>query len=675
MASKNSLLNVVDLPPFGQLRSEDVVPAVESLTATARAKIDELVLLDSPTFESLILPLEELDHRMMRVWSPVSHLQMVESDPDWRAAHQAAIPILTDFATETGQREDLYTVIRQAAESESVKSDPIKLRLVDNRLREFRKAGVTLGGAEKDRFREVMTELANATTQFSQNVQDATDAWSWHSTDADAVAGLPASVIEAAKRRAADEQKDGYLLKLDMPTYQAVMSLADSADLRQSFYEAWSTRASDQGPLAGQFDNGPLIAQILSLRHEAAQLVGFDHYADYALDGRMARDADTVLTFLNDLAERSLPRARKELDELQSYAGRNLDHWDLTYYAEKLKESRFAVSEETLKPYFPTERVVAGLFEMAESLYQIRITAREAVDTWHKSVTFFDVSTTDGQAIGGFYADLFAREGKRAGAWIDECIVRNGLEQTTELPVGYLVCNFSEGSDSHASELGHYEVVTLFHEFGHMLHHLLTRIDFPTIAGINGVPWDAVELPSQFMENFAWEYDVLVQLSAHRETGQPIDKGLYDKLTASRQFNAALAMMRQLEFALFDFRLHAEFDASDTKIVPRILSEVRQRTNLLEVPDWNRFANSFSHIFAGGYAAGYYSYKWAEVLAADAYTALDNKAGQIDVATAARFRTSILEIGGSRDILDAFVDFRGREPSLEPLLRVAGIAA
>ncbi|MEO0996171.1 MAG: M3 family metallopeptidase, partial [Pseudomonadota bacterium] len=632
----NSLLTDAELPPFGRLNPADVTPAIRQLLDDNRNAIAALLAGDTADFEGLVEPLEELDHRLRKVWSPVSHLRMVTNDPAWRQAHAEALPLITDYSTELAQNEVLYQRLTALLDKRGDTLSADRRRLVEHSLREFRKAGVGLADADKARFRTLMSELAGLTTRFAQNIQDATDAWSYRTDNRAALAGLPEAVIA----RAADGN-DGYRLGLDMPTYHAVITHADDPALRRRFYEAWVTRASDQGPNAGEFDNRALMEDILARRHEASRLVGYANYADYALDGRMAKSAPEVVGFLADLAVRSKDSAARELADLERHAGRALEVWDVAYFAEKLRESRFGISDESLRPYFPAPAVVAGLFALAQSLYGIRLTRRDGVAVWHEAVEYFDVVDRDDTVIGGFYADLYAREGKQGGAWMDECVVRKSIGGETKNPIGYLVCNFTPPAGSRPSELTHSEVVTLFHEFGHMLHHLLTRVAYPSIAGINGVPWDAVELPSQFMENFAWDHQVIRMISSHVDTGAPLPDDDFERLTSSRRFNAAMAMLRQLEFASFDFRLHAEYEPGSDGTPERILDEVRADVALKPVPEWNRFANSFAHIFAGGYAAGYYSYKWAEVLAADAFTAFDLSAG-LDADMAGRFRRSIL---------------------------------
>ncbi|MEM1263522.1 MAG: M3 family metallopeptidase [Pseudomonadota bacterium] len=668
----NTFLAAAELPPFGQLQADDVVPGLHELLAHNRAAIDTLVAQPTYTFGNLIEPLEELSHTLQRRWSPVAHLQMVSSSRAWREAHAEAIGALADYATEVGQHEGLHKAVQQLRNEIDDENSP-EARLLELQLREFRKAGVALGTKDKARFRAIMAELATLTTRFSQNVQDATDSWHFHTSSRADLAGLPDGFVDQASDRAQQHDQTGYRLELDMPTYQQVSTHADNEALRRTFYEAWVTRASDQGPTGVRFDNRGLIQEILALRHEAATLVGYTNYAEFALDGRMAESTGEVMRFLNDLADRSLAPARVELNRLEERAGRRLAPWDLGYYAEKVRQQRLNISQQELRQFFPVDAVLDGMFSLVDDLYGLKIVAREGIAVWDDSVVFYDVIDPHGERLGSFYADLYARTGKRSGAWIDECVVRKTFGAQPSLPVGYLVCNFTQPDGDSPSTLTHDEVVTLFHEFGHMLHHVLTRISYPSIAGINGVPWDAVELPSQFMENFAWDTRVLALITRHVDTGQPIDDDMITRLQASRQFNAGLAMLRQLEFALFDFRLHREFDPARAEQLETILAEVRGLVGLVDVPSWNRFPNSFGHIFAGGYAAGYYSYKWAEVLAADAYLALET-AGGIDRAMAKRFRESILEVGGSRDILSAFVEFRGREPQPDALLSISGLA-
>jgi len=668
----NPLLDTSSLPRFTEISPEHVMPALSELISAHRQKLDDL--LDStpqPKFDSLVAPLEEMDHELSRVWSPVSHLQGVLGSSEWRDAYNKALPLLTEYATELSQNSRLQQAYAAVDETLAAAEGSSKKSVVEQALRDFRLAGVDLPDAEKTRFREIMQELAATQAAFEHHVQDASDAWSLHIEDERDLVGLPTQTIERAAAEARKRDRQGMLLTLDYPTFDAVMRHADKPKLREQMYRAWVTRGSDQGEKP-EWDNSELIESIMALRHEAAQLVGFDSYADYSLATKMADSIDEVTGFLRELAARSRPSAEKELSQLSEFAQQALAPWDTSYWLEKYKQKKYSISNEELRSYFPAQTAVDGLFALAERLYGIRLEAQDDIASWHKDVRYYNVQDENGALIGGFYTDLHARSGKRTGAWVDECVSRKNLDGHATLPVGYLVCNFPPFDELGRSLLTHDDVVTLFHEFGHMLHHLLTRIDYPSISGINGVAWDAVELPSQFMENFAWNFEVLEKCSGHIETGAPLEKQMFDKLENSRNAGAALGMMRQLEFALFDFRLHAEYDPALGSRVLEIHKEVRDEVALLEHPDFNRMSHSFSHIFAGGYAAGYYSYKWAEVLAADAFGAFE-EAGVFDQETARRFRAEILEVGGSRDIMDAYIAFRGRRPEIGALLAQSGI--
>jgi oligopeptidase A len=672
-AMTNPLLSDQPLPPFGAIEAAHVEPAVRELLAENRASIAALLDAGADGWDSLVAPIERMHHRLARAWSPVSHLNGVMNSEALRAAYNACLPLLTAYHTELGQNEQLCAAYQRVADREGAALAPEQRKVVENALRDFRLAGVSLPPERKQRFGAVMERLATAQAKFDENVLDATHAWSRHVTDAAELEGLPANAIERARAAAAAAGQDGWLLALDAPTYQAVLSHAVSEPLRRELYEAWVTRASDRGPHAGQWDNGPLMAEILALRHEAANLVGFANFAEYSLATKMARDPAEVLEFLLELARVSKPAAGREFAELERFAGRPLASWDVAFYSERMRKERLQVSEEALRPYFPLPRVLAGLFTVVHRLYGVRIVANPSVETYHPDVRFFDVLDRDDTPRGGFFLDLYARPKKRGGAWMDECVGRIRLAGTSALPIAYLVCNFSPPSGDQPSLLTHSEVLTLFHEFGHGLHHLLTRVDVPSVAGINGVPWDAVELPSQFMENFAWRDEVLPLVSAHVETGEALPHDLLARLQASRTFQAGMQTVRQLEFALFDFKLHAGYAPAAPRIA-ETLAEVREAVSVLRPPEFNRFPHSFQHVFSGGYAAGYYSYKWAEVLSADAFGAFEEH-GVFDTATAHRFLTAILERGGSRDAMEAFVEFRGRKPEIEPLLRQMGLAA
>jgi len=668
----NPLLDTSELPRFGEIVPNDVLPALKKLIAEHRGKL--AALLDDPIpqdFDTLVTPLEEMNHELNRVWSPVRHLQSVLDATDWREAYNASLPLLTRHSTEISQNSELQQAFERISDSLPADASDAKRSLVDHALRDFRLAGVALADKEKTEFRELMQELATVQANFDQNVQDSTDSWHFHTEDEADLAGLPPQNTDRARHDADKQGMTGWWLTLDVPTYQAVMTHAESREVREAFYKAWSTRASDQSA-DPNFDNSENIGNILRLRHRAAELVGFDNYADYSLATKMADEIAEVIDFLRELASRTRAAAETEFDDIAGVASHELAAWDVAFYTEKLKQQKFSLSNEALRQYFPIARVLSGLFRLTERLYGVSIARRDGIHKWHDRVDYFELREGSGTVIGGFYADLYARNGKRGGAWVDECVVRKNLNGENILPVGYLVCNFSPPDKNDSTLLTHDDVVTLFHEFGHMLHHLLTRVDYPSLAGFNGVPWDAVELPSQFMENFAWCYEVLVQASGHQKSGEPLPKELFKKLDESRHCGAAMAMLRQIEFALFDFQLHATFDPQNGTDPLEILKAVREEVSLVPHPEYNRLAHSFSHIFAGGYAAGYYSYKWAEVLAADAFAAFE-EAGIFDQQTADRFRSEILEIGGSRDIMDAFVAFRGRKPTLDALLRYSGI--
>jgi len=668
----NPLLDTSSLPRFAELAPEHAEPALRELIAAHRRKLADL--LDDPNardFASLVVPLEEMSHELSRVWSPISHLQSVLEDPAWRDAYNASLALMTEHATELSQNKRLQQAYRQIADNLPADATPAMRALVEQELRDFRLSGVALPDAEKERYKELMQELAATKARFEQNVQDATDAWHFHATDEALVSGLPAPVLDRARERAAAEGVAGWWLTLDFPTYHAVITHGDDRQVREAFYHAWLTRASDQGDHE-QWDNSEVIERILALRHEAAQLVGFANYAEYSLATKMADEIDEVIEFLTRLAERTRAAAERELEDIASHAGAPLAAWDVSYHMEKLKQERFAISDDELRQYFPADKVTSGLFHLAERLYGVSVTQRDDVDTWHESVRYYEIRDSEERFLGSYFTDLFARSGKRGGAWMDECVVRKKLGSETTPPVGYLICNFSPPDADGVSLLTHNDVLTLFHEFGHMLHHLLTQVDFPSIAGVNGVPWDAVELPSQFMENFAWSYEVLAEASCHVETGEPLPREVFGRLDDSRHFGQALAMLRQIEFALFDFRIHAEYEPSRGARALEVMDAVRKQVALVEQPPYNRMSHNFLHIFAGGYAAGYYSYKWAEVLAADAFAAFE-EAGIFDPATAVRFRREILEVGGSRDFMDAYVAFRGRKPTLDALLRHSGI--
>ncbi|HZF16945.1 MAG TPA: M3 family metallopeptidase [Steroidobacteraceae bacterium] len=671
---QNPLLDLGRLPHFDCIEAAHVAPAVLETLAENRAALARLLEQPAPAFASLIEPMEQMQHRLMRVWSPVSHLNAVANNEAMRVAYNTCLPLLTEYSTEIGQNEVLYRAYRSIAEDPATLLDATQRRLLEHALRDFRLAGVGLPEDSKARYKAIMQELVTLQARFEENVLDCMNAWTKVVAAADELAGVPPHVIARARESAAARGIDGWLLTLDQPNYVAVITHADSESLRREFYEAWQTRAAPGSHHDARWDNTALIEAIVKLRHEAAGLIGYRSFAALSLATKMAKSGEEVLAFLSELAEHCVPVARREFAELAGFAGRPLNAWDIAYYSERLQQQRHHIADEELRPYFPLPRVLAGLFRVAERLYGIRIRERAGIPVWHADARYFDVLDGTGQVAGGFYLDAFARPNKRSGAWMDECVGHKRIGGAIAAPVAYLVCNFSPPIGGRPSLLTHDEVLTLFHEFGHGLHHLLTTVPYPSLAGINGVPWDAVELPSQFMENYAWSPEVLGWISGHFETGAALPEEKLRRLLGTRAFLAGLQSVRQLEFALFDFRLHSEFEPGRGARAAEIIAEVRARVAVVPHPPLNRFANSFTHIFSGGYAAGYYSYKWAEVLAADVFAAFE-ESGIFTAEVARRFLGSILSRGGSRDALEAFVEFRGRKPDIRPLLRQNGIAA
>ncbi len=681
-SSSNPLLETHELPPFAEIRAEHVEPAMETLLSESREAIDRLAdqaAATPPTWDSFAAPIEAVNDRLTKAWSPVSHLNGTMNSPEMREAYQACLEKLSAFSTWVGQHEGLFHGWQALKEGPAWENlDAAQRRTVENALRDFRLAGVDLPADKKARYGEIQSRLSLLSNQFSNNVLDATQAWHKDIDSQEALAGVPESALETLKATADAKGVAGYRITLDFPSFFPVVSYADNRELRREVYTAFVTRASDQGPDAGTFDNAAIMEEILALRGEIAQLLGFATYADYSLATKMAESPEQVLDFLNDLARRAVPQAKEEFAELSAYARDELglealEPWDVAYASEKLREARHAISQEQLRPYFPAPRVVNGLFQVVERLYGVRFEEDTEAPRYHADVRYFRI-TENGQPVAGFYLDLYAREGKRGGAWMADCRVRRQTEQGLQLPVAFLTCNFTAPVGGRPALLTHDEVTTLFHEFGHGLHHMLTKQHIADISGINGVAWDAVELPSQFMENYCWEREGLDLLAEHVDSGESLPEELLERLQAAKNFQSAMGMMRQIEFSLFDLRLHHELSAPSASDVQALLDEVRDAVSVLPRVSFNRFQNSFGHVFAGGYAAGYYSYKWAEVLSADAWSAFE-EAGIFDPETGQRFRSEILEQGGARDAADLFVAFRGREPSVEPLLRHSGIRA
>ncbi|MGL6232972.1 oligopeptidase A [Aeromonas rivipollensis] len=678
----NPLLTMDSLPPFSQIQPDQVQPAVTQAIADCKQKIADVLAQKEPhTWDSLIAPLEEVNDRLSRIWSPVSHLNAVQNSEALRAARDACLPLLSEFQTYVGQHEGLYQAYLALSESDDfLLLSGAQRKEIQNTLRDFRLSGIGLPAEAQQRYGEIQSRLSELASRFSNNVLDATQGWSKLVTDEAELAGLPASAQAAARQMAELKGKEGWLFTLDIPSYLPVMMYADNRALRAELYEAFTTRASDQGPNAGKWDNSAIMSELLTLRRELAQLLGFANYAELSLATKMADKPEQVVSFLTDLAAKSLPQGKAELEEIRTFAAEQhgqseLAAWDLAYYAEKLKQHKFSISDEQLRPYFPANKVVKGLFEVVKRVFGMKVRERLGIDTWHPDVRFYDIFDADDELRGSFYLDLYAREHKQGGAWMDVCLGRRYRQDgSLQKPVAYLTCNFNGPVDGKPALFTHNEVVTLFHEFGHGIHHMLTRIDVAGVAGINGVAWDAVELPSQFLENWCWESEALAFISGHHETGEPLPADLLEKMLTARNFQAAMQMLRQLEFALFDFRLHQEFDPARPDQIPALLAEVRSQVAVMTPPAFNRFQHSFSHIFAGGYAAGYYSYKWAEVLSADAFSRFEEE-GIFNPATGQSFLKHILEKGGSKEPMELFRAFRGREPKVDALLRHSGIAA
>ncbi len=677
----NPLLDDTDLPRFDAIEPDHVVPAVDALLAQQRAAIDALVSGAVPrTWDGVMQPQEDLDDRLSRAWAPVSHLHSVRDTPALREAYGEALEKITDWETELGQNRDLYEAVRAVRDGAGFAAlTPVQQRIVTESIRDFELSGVALEEPARSRYREIANELSKLSTEFEQALLDATDAWHLDVADAGALAGLPDSALALLRQSAQEAGTEGWRITLQHPSYVAVLTHADDRALRHTVYEAYATRASDQGPHAGRFDNAPRIERIMALRHEAAGLLGFPNAAEESLATKMAAESTRVLGFLRDLAARARPVAERELADLAAFARDTLGldalaPWDVAYASEKLRIARYALAEEELKPYFPAERAIEGVFAVSERLFGVRFAARGGVPSWHPDVRYYDVLDAGGAVLAGVYLDLYARSGKRGGAWMDVCRTRRRHAGGVQQPVAFLTCNFAPPAGELPSLLTHDDVVTLFHEFGHGLHHLLTEVDFPSAAGIAGVEWDAVELPSQFMENFCWHRGTLDLFARHWRTGEPLPDDLFRRMTAARHFHAGLFLVRQLEFALFDFRLHLEYDPTQGARALPLLEEVRREVAVVHPPSWHRFPHSFSHIFAGGYGAGYYSYLWAEVLSADAFARFE-EAGVLDRGTGEAFRRAVLAVGGSRPALESFIAFRGREPDPTALLRSYGLAA
>ncbi|STX27671.1 oligopeptidase A [Legionella beliardensis] len=664
------------LPTFSDLKLETFVERLDALLQQNLQKITKLLAQPGPfTWENLMQPLEDLDDALEKFWSPMSHLHAVVNSKTLRDCYQACLPKLSAYEAAIGHNKALYDAIRSIDEEDL---NIIQQKIVTDALRDFELSGVALSKENKERFEAIQTRLSEISNQFENNVLDATQAFSVHVTDVRRLKGLPEHALHTARELAIEEGLDGWVLNLEFPSYLAVITYADDRSLREEFYYAYVTRASDQGPYAGHFDNSAIIDEMLALRHEKAQLLGFANYAELSLATKMASSTTDVVQFLLDLASRAHAQAQQDITSLKQFAKEQyrLEHiepWDIAYLSEKMRHKHYDLSQEDLRPYFPLNKVMSGLFTIIERLYGIRLDVVPNVDTWHPDVICYRLTDEANEVRGFIYMDLFARQNKRGGAWMDSMQSRRRLNgNNIQPPIATLTCNFAKPSANKVATLSHDELSTLFHELGHCLHHVLTRVEYLDVSGIHGVEWDAVELPSQFFENWCWEKSALELLTEHVETKETLPASLYEKLMAAKNFQSAMAMMRQLEFSLFDFRIHQEFAPNQTHFIQTVLDQVRKQTTVVPIADYNRFQHSFSHIFAGGYAAGYYSYKWAEVLSSDAFARFEEE-GIFNPKTGRDFLHAILEVGGAKKASEAFISFRGRPATIDALLRHNGI--
>jgi oligopeptidase A len=673
----NPLLHFSGLPKFNEVKAEHVSPAVDYLLADARKTVETLATADGAvTWENFASRLEDMEERLSRAWSQVGHINAVVNSPELREAYNDNLSKLTDFYADLGQDERLYAKFRTLRNSPAFEALTIaQKKIVENELRDFRLGGAELPAAQKVRFKEIQEELSKLSSKFEENVLDATNDYALYVHDAESLKGIPEDVLQAAADAAKTENKTGWKFTLHFPSYLPVLQYADNRELRETLYRAYATRASELAK--PEWDNTPVIAQILKLRHEAAHLLGFDNYAELSIATKMADSAQHVETFLKDLAARAKPFALRDKIELDEYAAKlgitDMQAWDVSYVSEKLREDKYAFSDQEVKQYFPEHKVLAGLFKVVETIFGIHV-ARSDAPVWHEAASFYDIKDGKGELIGQFYLDLYARNNKRGGAWMDEAITRRKSAGGLTKPVAYLTCNFSAPVGDKPALFTHDEVLTMFHEFGHGLHHMLTEVDDYSVSGIKGVEWDAVELPSQFMENFCWEWEVLRNMTAHVDSGEQLPRALFDKMVAAKNFQAGMQTVRQIEFSLFDIRLHSEFDPHGVTTALDLIESVRDEVAVVRPPKWNRFPHNFTHVFSGGYAAGYYSYKWAEVLSADVYSMFEED-GVLSRETGQRYWQEILAKGGSRSAMESFAAFRGREPSIDALLRHSGMTA
>ena len=675
----NPLLTSATLPPFSEIKPSHIEPAIDHLLEECRAIVKIKTQITEPfSWENLVDPIEKTEDRLNKAWSPVSHINSVVNNNDIREAYNACLPKLSQYSTEMGQNKALYNAYSEISNSPSFsRLSQGQQKTIQNALRDFELSGINLNPEQQCRYREISQELSKLSSKFEENVLDATHAWKKHIQDETLLAGIPETTRTLAKTTAETDNLSGWMLTLDFPCYLAIMTYADNPALRQEIYTAFATRASDVNPDTIQWDNTKIMDDLLALRHEKARLLGFNNYAELSLATKMADTPQQVIDFLENLAHKSKEQAQTDFDELQQFAKQeyqsdNLNAWDINYFSEKMRQQQLELSQEEIRNYFPATRVIPGLFTVVNKLYGLTINEISNFDRWHSDVRFFEIYDQDNVLRGKFYLDLYARPNKRGGAWMDDCVSRKNGPDGLQTPVAYLTCNFTPPANDDPALLSHNEVITLFHEFGHGLHHMLTKVDHLSVSGINGVQWDAVELPSQFMENWCWQKPALEIISGHYQTGAPLPESLLEKMLAAKNFQSGMFMIRQLEFSLFDFQIHLNFDPTKSSNIYSTLSAIRDQFSVVTTPAFNRFAHSFSHIFAGGYAAGYYSYKWAELLSCDAFSRFEDE-GIFNPQTGADFLTHILEKGGSIDAMDLFVNFRGREPSIDALLQHNGI--
>jgi len=675
----NPLLTSATLPPFSEIKPSHIEPAIDHLLEECRAIVKITTQITEPfSWENLVDPIEKTEDRLNKAWSPVSHINSVVNNNDIREAYNACLPKLSQYSTEMGQNKALYNAYFEISNSPSFsRLNQGQQKTIQNALRDFELSGINLNPEQQCRYREISQELSKLSSKFEENVLDATHAWKKHIQDETLLAGIPETTRTLAKTTAETDNLSGWMLTLDFPCYLAIMTYADNPALRQEIYTAFATRASDVNPDTIQWDNTKIMDDLLALRHEKARLLGFNNYAELSLATKMADTPQQVIDFLENLAHKSKEQAQTDFDELQQFARQeyqadNLNAWDINYFSEKMRQQQLELSQEEIRNYFPATRVIPGLFTVVNKLYGLTINEISNFDRWHSDVRFFEIYDQDNVLRGKFYLDLYARPNKRGGAWMDDCVSRKNGPDGLQTPVAYLTCNFTPPANDDPALLSHNEVITLFHEFGHGLHHMLTKVDHLSVSGINGVQWDAVELPSQFMENWCWQKPALEIISGHYQTGAPLPESLLEKMLAAKNFQSGMFMIRQLEFSLFDFQIHLNFDPTKSSNIYSTLSAIRDQFSVVTTPAFNRFAHSFSHIFAGGYAAGYYSYKWAELLSCDAFSRFEDE-GIFNPQTGADFLTHILEKGGSIDAMDLFVNFRGREPSIDALLQHNGI--